>query len=402
MDANSQVEVLGSGVMPTVEANALFNPLMFEKVWSMAEKFVGTTERPNTMLPKTYQANPGAFLIALNVANDPKNPMNVLSVMQVLDIIQGKPSWASTHVIAMLNSSQKFPGGISFHFEEKGEIEVEFTEWVKNENDPNGKNKPISKKAKIVNRSCYVTATKKNGDVVTGTKVDLAMAVKEGWYFKNGSKWQTMEEQMLKYRSATFFSRTEAPEVLRGFSTVDEMEDITIAEIATPVLPQPAKTVKSFEQLQAELKPLGVELKYLGEGYTQAIGNKVTSSLKTLQNLGFVCTEGQYKIKTTEPLVANTSTSSKVEVNESTAPISTQQTSLFGETPVIETINQLELYLEVLGLKMSPVTENNKGKKLVEIVGGNTEGLEGKLAAIGFVKAKNHLVRYVDDLTEGF
>ena len=44
----------------------------------------------------------------------------------------------------------------------------------------------------------------------------MEMAVKEGWYGKNGSKWQTMPELMLRYRSASFFGKLYAPELLMG------------------------------------------------------------------------------------------------------------------------------------------------------------------------------------------
>ena len=44
----------------------------------------------------------------------------------------------------------------------------------------------------------------------------IAMAKAEGWYAKNGSKWKTMEDLMLRYRSAAFFARTVAPEVALG------------------------------------------------------------------------------------------------------------------------------------------------------------------------------------------
>jgi hypothetical protein len=52
------------------------------------------------------------------------------------------------------------------------------------------------------------------------------MAKDEGWLTKNGSKWRTMPELMLKYRAAAFFARTECPEALYGFQTSDEVEDV--------------------------------------------------------------------------------------------------------------------------------------------------------------------------------
>src|SRR5690606_5898335 len=56
--------------------------------------------------------------------------------------------------------------------------------------------------------------------------VTIGLAKKEGWYTKNGSKWQTMPEQMLMYRAAAFFVRTYAPEIAMGLHTTEELQDI--------------------------------------------------------------------------------------------------------------------------------------------------------------------------------
>ena len=52
------------------------------------------------------------------------------------------------------------------------------------------------------------------------------MAIKEGWYTKAGSKWTTMERQMLMYRSASFWVRAYAPEISMGMYTVEEAQDM--------------------------------------------------------------------------------------------------------------------------------------------------------------------------------
>lgn len=203
-----------------IQTLTIFNPDSFNRTWDMANQFVGTKSTPNTLLPKAYQGEPGAFLIALDIANDPNDPQRVLTVMQNLDIIQGKPSWSSTYVIAKLNSSNKFPDGVDFEMKDLGEIEVEYEDW----GDVKGQR--VKKKLKVQNRSCYAYATNRSGKLIKGATIDMVMAVKEGWYQKNGSKWQTMPEQMLMYRAATFFARVHAPEVLHGFKTVDEVIDI--------------------------------------------------------------------------------------------------------------------------------------------------------------------------------
>ena len=43
------------------------------------------------------------------------------------------------------------------------------------------------------------------GDRIEGPTVTIAMAKAEGWYGRSGSKWPTMPDLMLSYRSAAFF-----------------------------------------------------------------------------------------------------------------------------------------------------------------------------------------------------
>ena len=52
------------------------------------------------------------------------------------------------------------------------------------------------------------------------------MAKAEGWFSKPESKWRTMPENMLRYRSASFFARTHLAEYLLGMGTIDEARDI--------------------------------------------------------------------------------------------------------------------------------------------------------------------------------
>ena len=49
---------------------------------------------------------------------------------------------------------------------------------------------------------------------------------------KNGSKWQTMPELMLRYRAATFFGRLYAPDILMGMRSDVEVYDEGPGEIA--------------------------------------------------------------------------------------------------------------------------------------------------------------------------
>jgi hypothetical protein len=53
----------------------------------------------------------------------------------------------------------------------------------------------------------------------------MDMAKDEGWLGKNGSKWKTMPQLMLRYRAASFFSSLNCPELTMGLYTKEEMQD---------------------------------------------------------------------------------------------------------------------------------------------------------------------------------
>ena len=77
----------------------------------------------------------------------------------------------------------------------------------------------------------YVTATKaKSGKQLKGGTVTIAIAKKEGWYQKSGSKWQTMPEIMLCYRAYAWFGRMHTPESMMGLQSTDELEDVGMSD----------------------------------------------------------------------------------------------------------------------------------------------------------------------------
>jgi hypothetical protein len=77
------------------------------------------------------------------------------------------------------------------------------------------------------------TKSKPEGTPLEGPKITLEMAKAEGWSTKNGSKWQTMPELMLRYRAAAFFARLYAPDITLGMMTAEEVTD-TVERDVTP------------------------------------------------------------------------------------------------------------------------------------------------------------------------
>jgi len=170
-----------------------------------------------------YENNPNAIAncaIAIDMANRMK--ANELMVMQNLHIVSGRPSWSSQWIIAAINNCGKYTS-LRFDMEDLGEKEVEYFEemWV------NNKKSLITKQIKIHNWSCIAYATEKETNQrLESSKITIEMAVKEGWYTKSGSKWQTMPEIMLRYRASSFFGKIYSPELLMGLQTVEENQDI--------------------------------------------------------------------------------------------------------------------------------------------------------------------------------
>ena len=217
----------------------------------------------SNIIPENYRGdgNVGNILVALEMAN--RMNASPISVMQNLDIIQGKPSWASSFVIAMINSCGKF-STLKFEYKDFGEQEIcyqTYDKYTKNYSD---------KKRKIHNKSCRAYAIDlKSNEKVYSPEVTIEMAVKDGWFDKSGSKWKTIPDLMLSYRAATFFGRLYAPEILQGLHTEDENKDIfsdeskskveTIDIDYDDVLPLDNENTKSDEPIK-EQQPQQLDL----------------------------------------------------------------------------------------------------------------------------------------------
>lgn len=177
----------------------------------------------STMVPKDYRGpeNLGNALIAFEMSN--RLGLSPMMVMQNLHIIGGRPSWSSQFLIAGLNSCGRFTP-LRFKVQDLGVQKIDYHSWEGS--DKNNRRK-VAKTIEVKNLSCVAICTdKQTGETLEGPAVTVEMAVREGWYTKNDSKWPTMTELMLRYRAAAFFSRLYAPEMAMGFLTAEESHDI--------------------------------------------------------------------------------------------------------------------------------------------------------------------------------
>jgi rubrerythrin len=156
------------------------------------------------LVPKEFQGKIANCVIALEMAN--RIGASPMAVLQNLYIVHGKPSWSSQFIIAALNST----GGFSpLRFAITGEGDQ---------------------------KTCVAWAIEREtGERLESPPVSIQMAKDEGWLSRSGSKWKTMPELMLRYRSATFFGRLYAPQILMGMRTEEEARDIidVTPEVAT-------------------------------------------------------------------------------------------------------------------------------------------------------------------------
>jgi hypothetical protein len=170
-----------------------------QKIFELAQRKAQIYAK-SSLVPKEYQNNIGNVLIAQNMAN--RMGADTLMVMQNLYVVHGRPGWSAQFLIATFNSCGRF-SAIRYRFEgTEGK-----DDW-----------------------GCVAMATEL---ATEGTKITLGMAKKEGWSTKNGSKWLTMPEQMMRYRAATFLIRSTAPEIGMGLMTKEELEDVIDGEVVS-------------------------------------------------------------------------------------------------------------------------------------------------------------------------
>lgn len=197
----------------------------FEVMQRMAKMY---TE--SSIVPEAYKNNIGNCVIALDMAM--RMNLNPLMVMQNLNTVKGNPSWASKFLIATINMSGKYTA-LRYKKRSLGKVgKIKYNDTVY---DPVQRRNTIVEKefdgTKIENIECIAYATEiSTGEVLESDPVTIETAIKEGWYTKSGSKWQTMPLLMLTYRAAAWWQRAYCPEISMGFMTREEVDDIQDAD----------------------------------------------------------------------------------------------------------------------------------------------------------------------------
>jgi hypothetical protein len=193
----------------------------YKSVYSSIQSFesaqrIAASLADSALVPNTYRGQTGLpnCIIAIEIAN--RMGISPFQVMQNLNIIHGRPSWSSQFIIGLIKSCGRFEG---FDYSEGDDF-------------------------------CQCSAFLKDGagTPVSGPKITLEMARKEGW--TKNSKWSTMPQTMLRYRAASAFGRFHIPDLILGIQSVEENEVIE-AEVAVV----PDSTESTLDKVQELLAP---------------------------------------------------------------------------------------------------------------------------------------------------
>lgn len=179
------------------------------------------------LIPDTLRAGgPEAALancyIALSIAE--RMGENELTVLQNIHIVKGKAGFSAQFMIARANASGVFKGRIGWREEGRGDS---------------------------LSITAYATLAD-TGEEVSFT-VDMSMAKAEGW--TSNPKYKSVPHLMLRYRSATFLVRLYAPDVMFGYRSTDEVEDMSFAEGAVVGTAQPLTAAMIEHQAETPVEP---------------------------------------------------------------------------------------------------------------------------------------------------
>lgn len=173
----------------------------------------------SALIPAVFQKSIPNTVIALDIAQ--RMGANPLAVMQNLYIVHGKPGWSATFLIATVNTCGRF-SPLRFDLKNLGSKTTKGVTY----NDSSCVAWTTEKGVELPKGIATLDQARAAGiPVLESPVVSIEMAILEEWFQKNGSKWKTMPELMLRYRAATFFTRLYAPEFTMGMRTSDEILD---------------------------------------------------------------------------------------------------------------------------------------------------------------------------------
>lgn len=182
---------------PTALEDAPFDPKTglvprtFTQLIKLAEIFARSK-----MVPAHFQNKPDDCFVALQMAY--RMELDPMTALQNIYVVSGKPGLSSQLIISLVNRSKKLVGPVQWRIVGKGEA-MEVTAFG---------------------------TLRETGEEISFT-VPWSMVKGEGW--DKNSKYRSMPEVMMRYRSVAFLARFHFPEVIIGMQSIEEVEDVVAA-----------------------------------------------------------------------------------------------------------------------------------------------------------------------------
>lgn len=166
----------------------LFDRQAFAQAYQIARLF-----SQSQLVPQHLQGKPNDCFIALHMAD--RLGEDPLMICQNIVIIHGTAGWKAQWLIGRANRSGVFKGRIKF------------------DTSGSGDDLEVTARATMADTGEEVTAS-----------ASMKMAKAEGW--TSNKKYQSMPQQMLSYRAASFLIRLYCPEATLGYQSAEEVEDM--------------------------------------------------------------------------------------------------------------------------------------------------------------------------------
>lgn len=189
------------------------------KSWEVQSEFrylyqVAQIYAASDSVPSHFRNKPNDVAIVLQMAA--RRGLDPFIMMQNLYTTGGKMGMQAPYAMSLATESGVFRGRIRFTTHDSGKL-LEL---------------PPESPQKLRDMSVTAQATMADTGEIVDATVSMLMAYGEGWTTRGTknpnkmSKYETMPEQMLRYRAAMFLLRTFAPEVIFGMQSREELEDI--------------------------------------------------------------------------------------------------------------------------------------------------------------------------------
>jgi len=201
----------------------ILSPTAFEHTYRVAKMFASSK-----LVPAHFQDKPAECMVALSLAN--QLGVAPLLAMQNVFVVKGTPGFKTSFVIALANERGPFADPIQF--------------------EETGKGKDLAVRA---------FATMKSTGTVVDFTVSLAMAEADGW--TSNPKYKSLPQLMLRYRAAAFLVRLYCPEVLMGYQTFEELEDVARTERVNAIDASAPSAVLALNAELVETKSTNAETK---------------------------------------------------------------------------------------------------------------------------------------------